>query len=725
MTRAGRVTAVVLAVVLTPLATTTTTAAAGHVPASLAAPAGPAAPAARDAALKVGAASVDITPPTGRRRLSGRGCTAVGGQGPFTGRRPFGLEEPYNDVNHNGRYDAPDPTTGKGGEPFLDCPTPTATGGTRPPDGRWDGIFVGGGDCCDREADGTVLDRLRATAVVVARGHRRVALVSADNEGVFTEIWGRVRRVVRAAGVHLSAVFPSSTHDESAPDTIGITGPTVTTSGVDPFYVEFLVRRVASAIERADRELTPARIRYGAIRPTDLVPCWSSYPFTADEDITVMQAVARASGRPLATLVNYGIHAEELGFDPKTRRVISGDWWHFLRTSLQRRFGGAPVLPMAGAVGSVEMPLIVRGRYNPVPTGTHTYSSRDGCTTIYSGPPQRVRHESGYHTYTRALGRTVARWAARALRRGAWSRSSRLAFDTRTIQLPVDNLLFLAAGPACVFDYRRFYANGRPTGTGTPPACGAGNQIRTTVGYYRIGDGSFVTAPGELFPFTYVHDFHGRSAWPDRSAGPVRGWVMAQLGGRWRFVVGLGEDLTGYIFPADNEVGTPRPADPNPSDVDRFGCHHVDDAEASSGGEGDIVDKALRSLLPRSRRDIVAAGRYVYTDGGRHHDPTGVGQLGCNAKTSRFSPAPDGGAVGLVVRRHGHLVRYLVRRSGLGPPRAQMRWMDLAGRPQRRPDQQTRGVILPSGRRLWVNVTPRLRAHSHGRRREAQRPAVG
>ena len=77
----------------------------------------------------------------------------------------------------------------------------------------------------------------------------------------------------------------------------------------------------------------------------------------------------------------------------------------------------------------------------------------------------------------------------------------------------------------------------RPPGSGRPPEL-------------VIGDGSFVTAPGELFPLTYAHDLHGPNGQADPSAGAVHGWVMAQLGGKWRFVDGLGGDLSGYIFPA-------------------------------------------------------------------------------------------------------------------------------------------------------------------------------
>jgi len=655
------------------------------------------------AGLVAGAASVDITPPAAGTAPDPADCRPVGTPGIYDGPRQFALEEPYKDLNGNGHYDAPDPANGVAGEPFLDCPTPTALGGLRPPDGRWDGIYLGGGDCCDRLASKT-LDPLEADALVVANGSKRIAIVTADNEGVFKEIWDEVRAKVAADGVRLDAVFPSSTHDESAPDTIGITGPTQTTSGVDPFYVEFLVGRISSAIEKAAADVQPARVRYGRVLADDLMPCWSSYPFTADESVGAMQVVSAHGDNVFATLVNYGIHAEDLGFSSSTKHYVSGDWWHFLRTSIRARYGDSPVLSMAGMVGSVEMPRILSGPFDRTPVGEHEDPSLDGCRTIYQGPPETVPHEGGYDTYTKTLGERVAGWAERALDEGAWSRSDQISYAVETIQAPVTNLLFLAAGPACVFDYRILYTDGIPTGTGIPPACGAGNQIATDVGYFRIGDGSFVTAPGELFPFTYAHDFHGASGEAAPTAGPVHGWVLAQLGGRWRFVQGLGEDLSGYIFPADNEVGTPTPSNPNGNDVDRFGCHHVDDAEASSGQEGDVVDDALTALLPRSPHDQVRSGRYVYADGSLHRDPTGDGLLGCDPATSGFTAAPGGGAVGVTVATAGATSYDARTATTYTPGSAGVQWMDLDGRPQAAPDQQTRGFLLPDGTHVWVDV---------------------
>src|SRR5215510_13556811 len=126
----------------------------------------------------VGAAAVDITPPLAAS--AGPNPADCDLTGTFDGPHLFSLEEPYQDLNANGRYDA--------GEPFVDCPTPTANGGVRPPDGRWDGIYLDGGNGHDRIPT-AMLDPITARTIVVGNGTRKISLTVADNEGVFREIW--------------------------------------------------------------------------------------------------------------------------------------------------------------------------------------------------------------------------------------------------------------------------------------------------------------------------------------------------------------------------------------------------------------------------------------------------------------------------------------------------------------------------------------------------------
>src|SRR5713101_1400644 len=239
-------------------------------------------PAQAAARFLVGASAADITPPLAATAASNpANCDA---SGLYDGPHLFSLEEPYQDTNGNGRYDAGDPTAEPPvpPEPFLDCPTPTANGGVRPPDGRWDGIYLDGGSGHNRLPT-EVLDPIWSRSIVVSNGQKTISITVADQEGVFKEIWDLVRQKVRADGVVLDEMFMSSTHDESAPDTIGIGGPSDVVSGVDPFYVEFMIAQTAAGIEQAAASMRPATIRFGQVHPDDLVPCWSSYPFVANE----------------------------------------------------------------------------------------------------------------------------------------------------------------------------------------------------------------------------------------------------------------------------------------------------------------------------------------------------------------------------------------------------------------------------------------------------------
>src|SRR3989441_1465838 len=659
----------------------------------------------------VGAAAVDITPPLASVATSNpANCDTTG---TFNGPHLFSLEEPYKDINGNGRYDAGDPLDPSTcpPEPFLDCPTPTANGGVRPPDGRWDGIYLDGGSGHNRIPT-TLLDPIWARTIVVGNGVHTISITVADQEGVFKEIWDLVRQKVRAdGGFGLDEMFMSSTHDESAPDTIGIGGPSATVSGVDPFYVEFMIAQVAQSIEDAAQSARPAFIRFGQIHPDDLIPCWSSYPFVADESVGAMQA-RDASGAVIATLVNYGIHAEELGFssDDQDRLHLASDWPHFARTALEQAYGGIAVT-MAGAVGSVEMPKVFDMMRSFTPVDTHSEPGNGGRRAVYDTAGTYVPY--GYDLSNRARGERIAIWAERALDAGARSRTNTIAFVRTTLFLPLDNVLFQAAGAAGVFTYKKIYVNGieQPQ---APNGSEQGNQVKTDLGWFMIGDAEFVTTPGELFPFTYVHGFSGPDDLPMPQFGPGHGWVMATLTGRWRFIEGLGEDMLGYIFPRSNAVGVPTASNPSPDDTDRFGCGHSDDGEAAAEAAGDLLNDALLALLPAPTRfEEVQVGRYVWSDGTLHRDPTGTGRHGCDATNAVFTPAPDGGAVGVWVLPPGVTEFapgvgkiYLVRDSPLGPGRRTLRFLDVNGQPEAAPSTQTRGTGRGKRRHVWVDVFP-------------------
>src|SRR5438094_2667193 len=194
--------------------------------------------------------------------------------------------------------------------------------------------------------------------------------------------------------------------------------------------------------------------------------------------VGVMQARDRG-GNVIATLVDYGIHAEELGFsnDDQDRLHLSSDWHHFARAALEQRYGGVAV-GMAGPVGSVEMPKVFDVTRSFVPVGLHSVPGNGGCRTIYDTSGTFAPY--GYNLSNQERGERIALWAGRALDAGAVSRTNTIDFARTSLFVPLDNFLFKLAGLVGVFTYKKTYINGveqpqAPNGTEN------GNDVKTDI----------------------------------------------------------------------------------------------------------------------------------------------------------------------------------------------------------------------------------------------------
>ncbi len=617
--------------------------------------------------FSVGAGVADITPP--RAGTLAHDPAACSNNPVYDGPHHFALEEPYADVTHAGTYEA--------GDPYFDCNG----------NGRWDGILLGGGGDNPRFAT-KVADPISARAIAVSNGRRTIVVEVLDNEGVFNVYQQRIRAKVAADGYRTDGVFISATHDESAPDTLGISGIDQLTSGVDTYYANFMVNRGARAIEKALDHRRPARIRFAeAIEPANLLQCFSSYPFVDDQLMPAMQAVG-LDGHVIATLGDVSQHAETLGFNPDAdqRRWVSADWPHAFRNALEARYGGVAV-EMAGSVGSVETPEVFPAPISRVPQAFFDESHPAGCRTLFAshGTPVPV----GYAGETRVLGRTLAGAVGDALdHSGTWSASTELWGARSNACVTLTNALFSLGAQVGVFAARPGYDHNctvehRPLADGVT----SGTELQTQVAAFGIGDGEFVSVPGEVFPFTYLRGFLGPNDMPHAGIA-LPPWIMPHMHGRYRFVDGLAEDMLGYIFPRGNGVGVP--GEPGATDgTDRFGCGHSDDSESTGSGTGDVVGAALVGVLDKHSgvREDIRAGRYVLPGGALSRDPLGLpASIKCNVDTVFH---PTGPAV--AVKAGGRVVH----------PHA---WMSLSGRPQSHPDRNTRGWIDASGARHWLDV---------------------
>jgi hypothetical protein len=196
-----------------------------------------------------------------------------------------------------------------------------------------------------------------------------------------------------------------------------------------------------------------------------------------------------------------------------------------------------------------------------------------------------------------------------------------------------------------------------------------------------------------VFPFTYLRSFDGPGDMPYPD-DPIPQWLLPHMHTQFRFIDGLGEDMIGYIFPPANGVGVPGEHGTNAADYskdDRFGCHHSDDDEAASSDTSMVAGDALVKLLDAggSKPERIVKGRYVLPDGTASRDPLGGPELKC-AMDKTFHPNGPAKAVELEGGAFAH-------------PAA---WMSLHGRPQSKPDRNTRGWFEADGARVWLDVYP-------------------
>jgi hypothetical protein len=486
---------------------------------------------------------------------------------------------------------------------------------------------------------------------------------------------------------------------------MGLGGVSQTTSGVNNYWVSYMVDQSARAIERAYRAMRPATIRYTEVlEPSNVRQCWSSYPFVDDQHIPVLQAVD-AHGRTIVTLASVSQHAETLGFNGGTATLdaqnnwVSSDWPNFFRNTLQQQLGGVAI-EMAGSVGSVESPAVYRSAISRTPQQFLNASHPAGCRTLFNAGggtdvTGALHVPVGYTGETKAFGTDMAKPIVHALKTGEYhnSQTNTIWGARANICDKLQNALFQFGAALGVFAQRPAY-NADCTVASPVAANGAssGQSLLSQVAAFQIGDGEFISLPGEVFPFTYLRGFLGPQDMPDPTAA-LPPWLLPHMHAPFRFIDGLGEDMLGYVFPTGNAVGIPTASNIDPASDDRFGCHHSDDSESTSADAADIIGGALVRLLDHhdGPAQQIVRGRYILPSGQRSRDPLGGPEIKCTSDQT-FHYAGRAVAVQLA---HGRVVRPAL-------------WMSLSGLPQRMPDRDTRGYFDARGHRVWLDVFPTL-----------------
>jgi hypothetical protein len=411
--------------------------------------------------------------------------------------------------------------------------------------------------------------------------------------------------------------------------------------------------------------------------PSNTQSCWSSYPYIDNQAMPVMQARDR-SGQVIFTLADVSTHAETFAFSgvPSLITTFSADWPGAMRSAFETRWPGSVGVELAGMVGSVETPTVYMPQSTQVlrvPGALHGVAGNpDGCSSVYPEPSTGTP-VSDARAFNSAYGQSVADAAASALTTGGRTTSlASLQGQASSVCVSLSNNLFVAAAAAGLFPDRPLYADPACTvgartsppavapAPGSSPAASeaaAPEYLKTAVGVVTVGPVQLAYSPGEVFPFTELRGPIDEAQMPfptncynpttnDFSCGtplPMTPWISAEMHTRYRFLVGLGQDMIGYLFPPGNFVGTQGEVNEQPwlayensgFSGDRFGHHHSDDAESPGPYAGLAVTNALQQLLAGTPGSRVLPG--LYLDAGGH------------LSDSPFASGTFAGAVGVEV----------------------------------------------------------------------------
>src|SRR5438105_3684609 len=288
---------------------------------------------------------------------------------------------------------------------------------------------------------------LTVRALVLEQEGTRVAIVSADFLGFPAVLGNRVRAAV--TNVAPQNILIGATHTHSAPDCDGFPDGKGGTAS-DAKYLEMVCARMVEAIREAVTNLQPERIKIATGEAKGKI----AYNYYAeqlyDPRCHVIQALD-ASGRAIATLVNYAIHPEVLG---SKAGICSPDLVGPLYDRISARGGG---------------------------TGIFMNSAQGGMVTADNR--RKDGGEARNWEECERIGGLLADEALRIVHDAPEQTSPKLFCAARSVSFPVDS------------PQMRALVKELPGG-----AAAADGTVTTQMNLVNLGDAQILTIPGEALP---------------------------------------------------------------------------------------------------------------------------------------------------------------------------------------------------------------------------------
>lgn len=447
------------------------------------------------------------------------------------GDREWQSDEPYADLNGNGKFD-----------------------------GVW--LFGGGRAAISVETD------VEARALAFRQGDTSVAILYLDSVGLIAGDLDLIRQHPDVAALGLDHIIIGSTHGHDTPDTIGLWGPNASTTGRQPFVLSALYAAAAAALVEAATTARPATMVIASTKllndpanPASRTDDWNKDirdPVIFDPSITIARFVrADSPSVTIGTLVNWANHPEVSHFSDTDGSEITAHYPHWLRRHVEQG-----VLASESSYAAADLPglggvtVFVQGAL-----GGQIGSLRGTHPRDPSGAPITTVG----HAMDRAIGVNAAARALTALAQSGESTSVLpLRVKTAVANARIENFYFHVGFAINILGYHELigYDPSKAIEEGNLPWM----PLRAT--FLQVGPLGLVTAPGELHPELWVGGYDGSWSWGwplydpgkpnpprfDEAPGPpyMRDLVLAHEGVRYPVLAGLAQDFIGYIVPAYN-----------------------------------------------------------------------------------------------------------------------------------------------------------------------------
>lgn len=365
-----------------------------------------------------------------------------------------------------------------------------------------------------------VHDPLKARAVVLKHDGKKIALISIDVVGYGHEQVEAVRKHL----TDFTYVLVSSTHNHEGPDTIGIWGPTLMKSGVDPLYMKYVESQIVKAVQSADNAAGPVKAKIGAAKAPDLVDD-SREPYIKHDELVAVEFLHANTGKPAGIIVQWNCHPETLeGRNTK----VSADFVHYTVKYLQTHYH-CPVVYLTGTVGGLMTSMHLE------------ISDREG---------RRLGH--GTMEKTERYGQLIGELADIAIGTAKSAELTPLYVRSRIVYVPMDNRGFQVMRRAGILARHGYAWSGDPYKAELLGEKASAERLclRTEVAWLRFGQLDVAAIPGEIYPELVLDKVQDP---PDPGAdfpdAPIEPAIYKQLRGPYRMIIGLANDEVGYILP--------------------------------------------------------------------------------------------------------------------------------------------------------------------------------